>query len=204
VPAGLDVGVKSLAVVADADGRVLHAVEGVKALQRAQVALRRANKAYARTKTGSAGRRKTATRLGKVHARVAHLRHNLAHQLSHELATTLTRLTVEDLNVAGMTRLRSLARHVSDAGFGDLRRILTYKAAWYGLELVKADRWFPSSKTCSACGTVKADLTLADRVFACDCGLILDRDVNAAVNLARWVPPPSLEPSASPPQPAAA
>jgi putative transposase len=90
VPAGLDVGVKSLAVVADADGRVLHAVEGVKALQRAQVALRRANKAYSRTKTGSAGRRKTATRLGKVHARVAHLRHNLAHQLSHELATTLT------------------------------------------------------------------------------------------------------------------
>jgi putative transposase len=59
---------------------------------------------------------------------------------------------------------------VADAGLGDLRRMLTYKAAWYGLELVEADRWFPSSKTCSGCGTVKADLTLADRVFACGCG----------------------------------
>jgi putative transposase len=85
-----------------------------------------------------------------------------------------------------------------------LRRALTYKAAWYGLQLVQADRWFPSSKTCSGCGTVKADLTLADRVFACACGLVLDRDVNAAINLARWAPAPAVEPAASPPQPAAA
>nr|WP_275941554.1 RNA-guided endonuclease TnpB family protein [Planosporangium mesophilum] len=202
VPAGLDVGVKALAVVADADGRVLHAVEGVKALQRAQAALRRANKTYARTKQGSAGRCKAAARLGKVHARVAHLRNNLAHQLSHQLATTLTRLIVEDLNIAGMSRLRWLARYVADAGLGDLRRLLTYKAAWYGLDLVEADRWFPSSKTCSGCGTVKANLSLTDRVFACGCGLVLDRDVNAAVNLARWAPAPAVGPSASPPQPA--
>jgi putative transposase len=73
---------------------------------------------------------------------------------------------------------------VSDAGFGDLRRLLTYKAAWYGLELVTADRWFPSSKACSGCGTVKADLTRAERVFACGCGLVLYRDVNVAANLA--------------------
>jgi putative transposase len=188
VPAGLDLGIKSLAVVVDADGHVLHVVKGVNALQHAQKALRRANKTYSRTKIGSNGRRKAAQRLGRIHARVAHLRANLAHQLSHELATTLTRLTVEDLNVAGMVQLWPLARHIADAGLGDLGRVLEYKARWYGLELVVADRWFPSSKTCSGCGTVKADLTLTDRTYTCACGLVLDRDVNAAINLARWTP----------------
>ena len=193
-PAGLDVGIKSLAVVADVEGRVLHTVLGVKSLQHAQDRLRRANKTYSRTKKGSAGRAKAAKRLGRIHARVAHLRSNLAHQLSYELATTLTRLTVEDLNVAGMVKLHSLARHISDAGFGDLGRLLEYKAKWYGLELVQADRWFPSSKTCSGCGAIKADLTLADRMYSCACGLVIDRDVNAAINLARWGAPPSSSP----------
>jgi putative transposase len=86
-----------------------------------------------------------------------------------------------------MTRLRTLARHVSDAGMGALGRQLSYKARWYGLELVQADRWFASSKTCSACGSVRADLGLDERLYRCDgCGLSLDRDQNAAVNLARW------------------
>src|SRR5690606_33865824 len=135
-----------------------------------------------------------------IHARVAHLRSNLAHQLSHELATTLSRLTVEDLNVAGMVQLRSLARHISDAGLGDLGRLLEYKARWYGLELVVADRWFPSSKTCSGCGAINSELALTDRTYACPCGLLLDRDVNAAINLARWAP----SPPAPPPVPLAA
>jgi putative transposase len=193
-PAGLDLGIKSLAVVADADGHVLHVVKGVNALQHAQVRLRAANKAYSRTKKGSAGRAKAARRLGRIHARVAHLRANLAHQLPHELATTLTRLTVEDLNVAGMVQLRSLARHICDAGLGDLGRLLEYKARWYGLDLVQADRWFPSSKTCSGCGAINTDLTLANRTYSCACGLVLDRDVNAAVNLARWAPAPNASP----------
>jgi putative transposase len=188
VPAGLDLGVKSLAVVADSEGHVLHVVKGVNALQHAQERLRRANQTYSRTKRGSNGRAQAAKRLGRIHARVAHLRSNLAHQLSHELATTLTRLTVEDLNVAGMVQLRSLARHIADAALGDLGRLLEYKAKWYGLELVEADRWFPSSKTCSGCGASKDDLTLADRTYRCACGLVIDRDVNAAINLARWTP----------------
>jgi putative transposase len=84
---------------------------------------------------------------------------------------------------------RRLARVVSDATFGELRRQLEYKAAWYGTELVVADRWFPSSKTCSGCGIIKTDLTLADRIYHCaSCGVVIDRDVNAAVNLARYAP----------------
>ncbi len=198
-PAGLDRGVTSLAVVADDEGHVLHVVEGVKALQRAQVSLRRANKAYSRTKSGSSGRRKAKQRLTKIHARVAHLRAEAAHQLSHWAATTLTRLTVEDLNLVGMTQLGTLARAVADAGMGDLGRMLGYKTRWYGCELVEADRWYPSSKTCSHCGHVKTCLSLGERSYACDaCGLLLDRDVNAAVNLARW---PDRH---APPQPTAA
>jgi Putative transposase DNA-binding domain len=101
---------------------------------------------------------------------------------------------IEDLNVAGMVRNRKLARHVSDAAFGELRRQLEYKTGWYGTELILADRWFPSSKTCSACGAVKDDLTLSDRTYDCDaCGLTIDRNLNAAINLARYHPaaPPS-------------
>lgn len=92
---------------------------------------------------------------------------------------------IEDLSVAGMTRNRSLARHIADQGWGEFRRQLTYKAAWYGAEVVVADRWLASSKTCSRCGTVKAALPLSVRTFRCDdCGLALDRDFNAARNLA--------------------
>ena len=194
VPAGLDRGVKHLAVVADTDATtdedVLHVVEGVKALQHAQTSLRRANKTLARSKEGSTGRRRAKDRLTRIHARVAYLRAEVAHQLSFWCATRLSRLTIEDLNIAGMTQLRTLARAVADAGMGDLGRLLQYKARWYGLELAVADRWFASSKTCSACGRVKKTLSLSQRTYRCDgldgCGLVLDRDVNAAVNLARW------------------
>lgn len=195
-PAGMDRGVKHLAVVADSDGHVLRIEDSVRALNRAQAQLRTANKALARTKPGSVGRAKAKARLTRIHARIAWIREHQHHQLSHWAATGLTSLTVEDLNVAGMTRLRSLARHICDAGMGDLGRQLGYKARWYGLELVHADRWFASSKTCSACGNVRADLGLDERTYRCgDCGLSLDRDVNAAINLARWThqqqPPPA-------------
>jgi len=125
--------------------------------------------------------------LGKVHARVANLRRDLLHPISTELARGYTGITIEDLNVAGMLTNRRLARAISDAAFGELRRQLTYKATWYDTELIVASLWFPSSKTCSGCGNVKADLTLSVRTYGCGrCGLVIDRDVNAAVNLARW------------------
>lgn len=107
----------------------------------------------------------------------------------HKLTTSLVRthgvIVLEDLNVSGMTRNRSLARHIADAGMGELRRQAEYKSAWRGAQLVIANRWYPSSKTCSDCGAVKAKLPLRVRVFRCDeCGLVLDRDLNAAHNLA--------------------
>jgi putative transposase len=169
-------------------------VGGVKALQHAQARLKLANQAYSRTKRGSNGRAKAARRLGRIHARVAALRKALLHEIT------------EDLHAAGMVKNRGLARAVSDAAFGELRRQLTYKTGWYGTELVVADRWFPSSKTCSGCGAVKEELDLSERTYTCStenggCGLVIDRDLNAAVNLARYTP---AENTATSPQPVAA
>jgi putative transposase len=97
-------------------------------------------------------------------------------------------VVVEQLNLAGMVRNRHVARALSDAGLAELRRQLTYKTSWYGSRLIVADPFYPSSKTCSVCGWVKAKLTLAERTFTCEvCGLVLDRDLNAAHNLAKLV-----------------
>jgi putative transposase len=186
-PAGLDAGLKHLATIADIDGQVLRIEDSMRALNCAQARLKRANQTLARTKPGSGGRTRAKARLNKLHARIAWIRNHQHHQLTHWAATQLTQLTVEDLNVAGMTQLRSLARSVADAGIGDVGRMLGYKAGWYGLNLVEADRWFPSSKTCSGCGNVRTELSLGERTYRCEpCGLELDRDVNAAINLARW------------------
>ena len=116
---------------------------------------------------------------------MANLRRDGLHKLTTRLAHEYGTIVVEDLNVAGMLRNRRLARHIADAGFGEIRRQLAYKTEWNGGRLVVADRWYPSSKTCSGCGAVKAKLTLAERTYTCTtCGMVLDRDLNAARNLA--------------------
>ena len=119
-----------------------------------------------------------------MHHRVANLREDTLHKLTTRLTREYGTIVVEDLNVAGMGRNRRLARRVADAAFGEIRRQLTYKTRRHGTRLVVADRWFPSSKTCSRCGAVKAKLPLSVRVFECDtCGLVVDRDENAGHNL---------------------
>jgi putative transposase len=116
---------------------------------------------------------------------VANVRRDALHKLTTRLATSHETIVVEHLHVAGMQRNQRLARAVADAGFAELRRQLTYKTIWYGSKLVEADRWYASSKTCSRCGSVKAKLPLGIRIFACDaCGVRIDRDLNAAYNLA--------------------
>jgi putative transposase len=116
---------------------------------------------------------------------VANLRRDGLHKLTTRLTREFGTVVAEDLNVAGMLANRRLARHIADAGFAELRRQLTYKTDWNGGRLVVADRWYPSSKTCSGCGTVKTKLALSERTYTCtSCGLVLDRDLNAARNLA--------------------
>ncbi|ABD11341.1 hypothetical protein ThrDRAFT_04751 [Frankia casuarinae] len=116
------------------------------------------------------------------------LRRDGPHKLTTRLATSHETIVVEDLPVAGMVRNRRLARAVSDTGMAEVRRQLAYKTLWYGSTLVVADRWYPSSKTCSGCGGRNPNLTLPDRIFTCpSCGLVADRDANAAVNLRHLV-----------------
>jgi len=161
----------------------------VKALRAAQRKLRRTNKALARTKPGSKGRCRAVDKLRRIHARVCGLREDLLHQVSTWLVDRHITVVVEDLNVAGMLADRRIALGVGDSAMGTLRRLLTYKAAWYGTDLVVADRFYASSKTCSmpACGHIHAGLGRGEARWACPaCGATHDRDHNAAVNLARW------------------
>jgi putative transposase len=150
--------------------------------------IKRLHRAVARKVTGSQNRRKAARRLGTAYGKVANQRADALHQFTSRLAKTKSVVVIEDLNVAGMLKNHHLARAIGDAGFGEFRRQLVYKAAWYGSRVVLADRWEPSSKTCSGCGWYDETLGLADRTFHCrnphaPCGLVLDRDLNAAVNL---------------------
>ncbi|HEX7160333.1 MAG TPA: RNA-guided endonuclease TnpB family protein, partial [Trebonia sp.] len=180
---GIDLGIKTLITGADDTGNLV-AVPGPRPLKAALRRLRRASRACSRKRPGSARRRRSAARLARVHARVAAVRADALHQASTMLAARYETIVAEDLNVAGMTRNRRLARAIGDQGFGTLRRMLAYKTAWRGGTLVTADRFFPSSKRCSGCGAVKAKLPLSERVYSCElCGLVLDRDVNAARNL---------------------
>jgi IS605 OrfB family transposase len=180
---GVDVGVRHLAVLSS--GAV---VPNPRALEGSLRKLRRLNRELARRAPQSNHRNRTRRRLAHVHARVANIRRDTMHKLTTSLATEHGTVVAEQLNVAGMVRNRQLARAISDTGMAELRRQLTYKTGWYGSRLVIADRFYPSSKTCSACGWVKAKLTLAERTFTCmACGLAIDRDLNAARNLANLI-----------------
>jgi IS605 OrfB family transposase len=185
---GVDVGIKYLAVLSTGE-----LVGNPRHLAAAQTRLRKRGRALSRKsgpdrRTGQRPSKRwqcAANRLAQAHAQVSNLRRDGLHKLTTRLAVEHGTVVVEDLNVAGMLANRRLARHVADAGFAEIRRQLAYKTQWNGGRLMVADRWYPSSKTCSDCGTVKAKLALSERTYHCQaCGLIIDRDHNAARNLA--------------------
>lgn len=179
---GVDLGLTAAAVMYDGSGTRI--VEPQRVLRRNLQKLRRLDRQLARKRRGSRNREKAKLRRARLHYKISCQRQDYLHQLSSSLARTKSVIVLEDLHVKGMQRNRSLALSVGNAGMGELRRQLAYKSEWYGSTLVMADRFYPSSKTCSACGCVKEALPLSERVYACDgCGLSLDRDENAAINL---------------------
>ena len=176
---GVDLGVKTLATLSD--GTV---IENPRALRKSERKLKRAQKALSHKTRGSKRRAKARAKVARLHARVANQRLDAMHKATTMIARTYSTVCIEDLNVAGMAKNHRLAKAVSDASFGEFRRQLEYKTARTGATLHVIDRWYPSSKTCSRCGRVKAKLSLAERVYRCDgCGLVMDRDLNAAVNI---------------------
>jgi putative transposase len=181
---GVDLGLTSAAVIHDGSGT--RVVEPQRALRKRLAKLRRLDRQLARKQKGSANREKAKLRRARLYYRVACQRQDMSHQLSSELARTKRVIVLEALHVRGMQQNKHLALSVSDAGMGELRRQLAYKSEWYGGTLVIADRFFPSSKLCSGCGTIRNTLCLHERHFDCDvCGLSLNRDENAAINLRR-------------------
>lgn len=192
---GVDLGTHHLAALSDDT-----VIDNPRHLRKARRRLLKAQRALSRTEKGSNRRRKAAARLGRIHHQVAEQRAAHLHQNTKRVAADWHTVAVEDLNVAGMTasargsidnpgrNVRAKAglnRSILDASPAEFRRQLTYKTSWYGSRLALCDRWFPSSKMCSACGAVKAKLSLFERRFTCDgCGFVLDRDINAARNIA--------------------
>lgn len=184
---GVDLGVKTLATVSD--GR---AIANPKALRSRLKKLQRLSRWHSRKQKGSANRKKAQKKLARMHARIAHIREDALHQATASLVAKNKPqekrpavIGVEDLGVSGMLKNRKLARAIADVGFSEFRRQLTYKAEQAGIILHVVSQWEPSSKTCSSCGWYKNDLALSDRLFLCSaCGLAMDRDENAARNLA--------------------
>ena len=176
---GVDLGVKNLATLSD--GTV---VPNPRYLKKSERKLKRAQQALSRKTKGSNRRAKAKAKVARLHARVANRRSDALHKLTTRLAREYSDISVEDLNVSGMVKNRHLAKSISGAAFGEFRRQLKYKTARSGARLHVVDRWFASSKTCSGCGGVKAKLSLAERTYRCDsCGLTMDRDLNAAINI---------------------
>ena len=176
---GIDLGVKTLATLSD--GTV---IENPRCLAASERRLKRAQKALSRKTRGSKRRAKARAKVARLHARVTNQRLDAMHKATTMIARTYSTVCIEDLNVAGMVKNRRLAKAIMDASFGEFRRQLDYKTARTGAALRVIDRWYPSSKTCSKCGRVKAKLSLSERVYRCDaCGLSIDRDLNAAINI---------------------
>jgi putative transposase len=176
---GVDMGVKNLAV--DSDGQVF---ENQKHLRRAYHTLRRLQRQLSRRVKGSSNRRKVVLKLAQAHYRVACLRADAHHKATTQIARKAALIGIENLNVAGMLKNRTLARAVSDASLSELHRQLRYKVAWYGGRVQAIDRFYPSSKLHNGCGGYKEDLDLADRVWVCPaCHKVIDRDLNAARNI---------------------
>jgi putative transposase len=185
---GVDLGIKSLAVLSTGETvpNPRHLEADLARLRHAQRAVSRRRGPDRRTRQEPSNRwRKARATADRIHTRIAARRRDHLHKLSTRLVNEFDTIVVEDLAVKNMLRNRKLARHIAGASWAELRRQLTYKAEWTGARLIVADRFSPSSKTCSGCGAVKAKLALSERTYVCmSCGLVLDRDENAARNLA--------------------
>ena len=185
---GVDRGLSAFAVAATTTGReVLRISDPPRPLRTAQARLRRLSRNMARKRKGSANRRTAAVRLGRCHTHIANVRKYFLHQVANRLVKTHDRIALEDLNITGMLANHHLAGAIADAGWGELARLVTYKQRWRGGQVITVDRWYPSSKTCAACGTTATVMPLSTRTFHClHCGYRADRDLNAATNLAIW------------------
>lgn len=189
--AGIDLGIKSVLILSDGI-----AVDNPKPLKKNLRKIKRISRqldkrTHARTKQERLGGRKKSNnyrklsvKLSNAQRKVSNIRRDFIQKVTTILTTHYSHIALEDLNVKGMTRNHRLAQSVSDVAFGELCRQIEYKSQLNGVKILKAERFYPSSKTCSVCGSIKQDLKLSDRTYHCDkCGAVIDRDYNASLNL---------------------
>ena len=201
---GIDVGVKELAVCSN--GSVYKNINKSKEVKRLERKLKREQRKLSRKLEANTLKRdknnrpiyKTPLRemkniqkqnqvIRQLHKRLTNIRTNHLHQATAEIVKTKpSRIVMETLNIKGMMKNKHLSKAIGQQKLYEFKRQIQYKCKKYGIEFVEADTWYPSSKTCSCCGSIKSDLKLKDRVFKCDCGFVLDRDLNAALNLANY------------------
>ena len=191
---GIDVGIKDLAIVSN--GKKYKNINKTKVVKKTNKKIRRlqrrASRSYLKMKElknrgKSANLLKLEKQINKTYKRLTNIRTNHIHQTTIELVKTKPAyIVIEDLNISGMMKNKHLSHAIAEQKLYEFSKQLEYKCLWYGVELIKADRFYPSSKLCSCCGHVKKDLRLSDRVYRCECGNVIDRDLQAAINLKNY------------------
>lgn len=195
---GIDLGIKDLAVVAiDNESAVFHNINksrSVRKLKRKIIYLQRSiSRKYEQNRVGNKYFKtnnilRQEIKLCRLHARLSNIRSNYIHQCTHYIVSKLPcRVVMEDLNVSGMMKNKHLSKAIQEQCFFEFIRQMKYKCEWNGIEFIQVSRFYPSSKTCSNCGCIKHDLKLSDRTYSCsECGFVIDRDLNAAINLMKY------------------
>ena len=197
---GIDLGIKELATVSCGNEQlVFHNINKSKKVRELKRKLKHIQRTISRKYEASKARtgryektrniEREEIKLHKLHARLTNIRHNYLHQTTARMISMLpARVAMEDLNVTGMMKNKHLSKAIAEQCFYEFIRQMRYKCEWNGIEFIQVPRFYPSSKTCSCCGSIKRDLKLSDRTYVCpDCGFTIDRDLNAAINLSRYV-----------------
>lgn len=185
---GIDLGVETLVTLSNGAK-----YQGAKATKKYEQKLRRTQQSLARSKGSKKGEeksnnyRKKQAKLSKLYLKIFNTRNNQTHELTTMIVKTYKTIGIEDLSVKGMLSNNNYAQYIADSSFYEFRRQLEYKALLYGSTIVTAERYYPSSKICSRCGNKKESLSLSERIYTCSCGLSIDRDINAAINLRNYV-----------------
>ena len=180
---GVDLGIKTAIKPSQGDS-----FNSPKPLKKLLKKIKKQHRLVSRKVKGSANRKKAVKKLARTYAHIANVRKDFVHKATTQLCRENQAVVIEDLNVAGMMKNHCLALAISDVGFGMIREQIMYKAEKFGCSLYIADRWFPSSKRCHMCGEKKEELSLSERTYICEyCGLVEDRDLNAALNLEQYL-----------------
>ncbi len=197
-PMGIDLGIKETMTVAYGDEQIVfHNINKGKTIRNLKKQMKHLQRSISRKyEANRQGNKYIKTknierledRLRKIHARLSNIRNNYIHQCTHKLVSLLPcRVVMEDLNVQGMMKNKHLSKAIKEQCFFEIIRQMKYKSEWNGIPFYQVDRFYPSSKTCSCCGCIKSDLKLSDRTYICpECGTVIDRDFNAAINLQRY------------------